>query len=280
MSEGVNRFRNLDELSESSSEMDTGSDSDDSNHATDNDNTRPGKRAKQSVIDDGDSVPKWSNPDPYTVLPPVNEPRGKKTDVVEFIRKVKLAAEKDKKSDERNDVADNVDFISFGMDDDESIAPSDKISMEDAQSTSRAITGSLNDVPGNVPIPSMPTKPSGVKPFSHLANLHSEHPPLHSGGPAKFIDSQDTSHSSAMAGGSTAPNSSAGLPVATARRAEVDFPATQTQTLPRRRPQPKGQKRKRQVDGEVEPEWAALDRASATPWCTVDHSATENMGDW
>jgi non-canonical poly(A) RNA polymerase PAPD5/7 len=280
MSEGTNRFRNLDELSESSSDMDITSGSEDSNDEANSENAPPGKRTKQSAANDGDSVPKWSNPDPYTVLPPVNEPRGKKTDVVEFIRKVKLAAEKEKKSDERNDVTDNVDFISFGMDDDESIAPSEKTSKKVAQPISGAITGSLNDIPENVPLSIMPTKSFGVKPFSHLANLHSEHPLVNSNNSANLVDSHDISRHSALAPGSTTQNSSVSLPVVPPPRPEANFLPTQAQPLQRRRPQPKNQKRKRQIDGEIEPDWIALDQSSATPWCTIDHSATEHMGDW
>ncbi|RMJ28234.1 Topoisomerase family protein TRF4 [Aspergillus sp. HF37] len=57
-------------------------------------------------------APKWSNPDPYTVLPPPDESQSKKVDVVKLIRKARVAnASQPVKADP---VATNEDFISFG----------------------------------------------------------------------------------------------------------------------------------------------------------------------
>jgi non-canonical poly(A) RNA polymerase PAPD5/7 len=75
----------------------------------------------QATRADGDAEPqfapqppKWSNPDPYTALPPPSETTGVKRDVVQLIRKAKnLAAEK---AASNNAVAANDDFISFGDD--------------------------------------------------------------------------------------------------------------------------------------------------------------------
>ena len=55
----------------------------------------------------------WSNPDPYTVLPPIDEPVGKRKDFVKMIRKAKNAAAQ-QKAEESNPVVANDDFISFG----------------------------------------------------------------------------------------------------------------------------------------------------------------------
>ena len=61
------------------------------------------------------SAPKWSNPDPYTVLPPPSsDTRGKKLDVVKLIRKARVETSSEKKPAERDAVASNEDFISFG----------------------------------------------------------------------------------------------------------------------------------------------------------------------
>lgn len=113
---GVNRFLDLDDLSASEEEMDI-----DGDKAAGDDSTSDGaepshKVARVQVNDraDGDSVPKWSNPDPYTVLPPPNETTGTKRDIVQLIRKAKnQSAEKAAAS---NAVAANDDFISFGDD--------------------------------------------------------------------------------------------------------------------------------------------------------------------
>ena len=71
---------------------------------------------------DGDSVPKWSNPDPYSVLPPVDEIHRKRKDPVAFIRKGFKPA--DEKATEQSQVAANDDFISFDDDVPESVTSS------------------------------------------------------------------------------------------------------------------------------------------------------------
>ncbi|CAN8098385.1 unnamed protein product [Discula destructiva] len=49
------------------------------------------KRARTTTKpDDGDSAPKWSNPDPYTALPPLEDADKKKKDMVQMIRKARV----------------------------------------------------------------------------------------------------------------------------------------------------------------------------------------------
>ncbi|KJK61570.1 Cid1 family poly A polymerase [Aspergillus parasiticus SU-1] len=57
-------------------------------------------------------APKWSNPDPYTVLPPPDETQSKRVDVVKLIRKARIAASAQPAKTDA--VADNEDFISLG----------------------------------------------------------------------------------------------------------------------------------------------------------------------
>lgn len=118
VSDGPNRFLDLKDLSDDDeADMDVESqdsaseecelDGPSANHKV--------ARTQMSSRADGNSVPKWSNPDPYTVLPPPEETTGKKTDFVKLIRKAKnQAAEKDAA---HNAVAANDDFISFGNED-------------------------------------------------------------------------------------------------------------------------------------------------------------------
>lgn len=74
------------------------------------------RRALAKEVKEASSVPKWSNPDPYTVLPPVDEESRKRKDVVKLIRKARIATEKEEAA--QNEVAANDDFISFGFEDD------------------------------------------------------------------------------------------------------------------------------------------------------------------
>ncbi|KAI1324727.1 hypothetical protein F5Y16DRAFT_380212 [Xylariaceae sp. FL0255] len=104
-------YRDVDDLSDSDDvDMDI-SDNGEPNEAT---QERPTKRIR---TDDTQSaaheVPKWSNPDPYTALPPPETTR--KKDVVQLIRKARVDAEV-KKTDT---VSDAADFISFELSDDE-----------------------------------------------------------------------------------------------------------------------------------------------------------------
>ena len=103
----------------------------------------------------GASEPKWSNPDPYTVLPPVDEASRKRKDFVKLIRKARKDVEE--ASEERNQAAANDDFISFSVDLDEDAAPS-----------SPSVDGRNGTAAG---VPGAPLQPRA---FSHLQNLHNQ----------------------------------------------------------------------------------------------------------
>lgn len=110
------RYRDMDDISDSEeAEMEMSSDGE----AQDSESEQP--RKKQARVDsktaaDGDSVPKWSNPDPYTALPPPDESQRKKKDVVKLIRKARVEAAKDEAA-KPEAAAD--DFISFDFGDEE-----------------------------------------------------------------------------------------------------------------------------------------------------------------
>ncbi|KAL8849673.1 MAG: hypothetical protein Q9221_005363 [Calogaya cf. arnoldii] len=113
--------------------------------------TNAAKQLKQQP-----SLPTWSNPDPYTVLPPVDEAQRKRKDVVKIIRKARIAAENEETTE--NQVAANDDFISFGFGD-------DQVRKEKSRSSSppESEDGHQAGVPG---------APTGPRSFSHLNNLH------------------------------------------------------------------------------------------------------------
>lgn len=109
---------------------------------------------------DGDSEPKWSNPDPYTVLPPVDEEARKRKDVVKLIRKSDLHT--GAKASQHNQVAANDDFISFGFED-------DKISIRDEVPPSPS---PVDQDDYGIGVPGAPSGPR--QQFSHLENLHGQ----------------------------------------------------------------------------------------------------------
>jgi non-canonical poly(A) RNA polymerase PAPD5/7 len=107
------KYRALEDLSDSD-EADMDVSSDDENERKDVDSEEQHKK-KQSRTDlnqsaDGNSVPKWSNPDPYTVLPPPDESQRKKMDVVKLIRKARVVSSSELVT-KTEAVTD--DFISF-----------------------------------------------------------------------------------------------------------------------------------------------------------------------
>ena len=114
------RYRHLDELTDTDeTEMEF---SDDSTVTS-----RPAKRSKMSPGKGDYNAPKWSNPDPYTSLPPINETNRKKRDMVKFIRKARNNPDT-LHSVVEDVVTENQDFISFDMDghysvDDHNAAP-------------------------------------------------------------------------------------------------------------------------------------------------------------
>ncbi|UJO19726.1 Poly(A) RNA polymerase cid14 [Fulvia fulva] len=86
------------------------SESDDSSDEDENDGESRKKRVKTDKAD-GDEKPKWSNPDPYSVLPPPDAVAGPKKDIVQTIRKAKV--ETAAQAAGTNAVKENADFISF-----------------------------------------------------------------------------------------------------------------------------------------------------------------------
>lgn len=139
-----NRFQNPDDLSDDDeADMDVeDDDSEDGEHSGDASESKPKAARTQVKRPDGDSVPKWSNPDPYTALPPPDETTGKRLDVVKLIRRAKN--QEAEKATGHNSVVANDDFISFGDDHDDD--QDDEDDEEDAQETTQ---GSLNDFARN-----------------------------------------------------------------------------------------------------------------------------------
>lgn len=84
--------------------------------ADDNEEGRPRKKRAlepASAPASAPPAPKWSNPDPYTVLPPPDDSQSKKVDVVKLIRKARVS-ENATQAGKADAVASNEDFISFG----------------------------------------------------------------------------------------------------------------------------------------------------------------------
>ena len=98
--------------------------------------------------------PQWSNPDPYTALPPPGESTNKpKKDVLQLIRQAKIESQAEAKSGQTSN-----DFISLNFDDDD----------QDAQDRGEEgeVLSDSDDGKGLAPL----NRPKSS--FSHLDNLH------------------------------------------------------------------------------------------------------------
>lgn len=169
----VRRFMQFDEMSDSGEEQMDESDSDQDtsrgplSQSTEIGSAQPSleppvKRRALGIVSNEtiavSQVPKWSNPDPYTSLPPADESR-KKKDVVKIIRKARIAVEKG--AGVANQAGVNEDFISFGFE--ETVAPN------------RRPTRSSRFTPEDHDEVELRVQSPESKRFSHLQNLHGEH---------------------------------------------------------------------------------------------------------
>ncbi|KAL8792861.1 MAG: hypothetical protein Q9195_004591 [Heterodermia aff. obscurata] len=218
------------------------------------------------------SVPKWSNPDPYTVLPPVDEEPRKKKDVVKLIRKARIATEKEEAI--QNEVAANDDFISFGNE--------DKHSSEDEDYKSSGVPGAptgprqanqpqpgqglpTNGAPGtNIvsssvsdlgPPPGLPSKPS------NSMSSHPVHPlPLKSA--TTGVQQQNSAGTQDGQGGN----------LGSRKRTRED----EIKPIPRWSPIRKG--KGKPSDGSLAPEWVPRSDQNPTPWLAESQHRSEKGG--
>jgi non-canonical poly(A) RNA polymerase PAPD5/7 len=244
------KFRPLEDMSDSDeADMSVSSEDEPSKDAAadadaDADGGEPKKKARTALdtSKDGDSVPKWSNPDPYFVLPPsLDDPARKKTDVVKLIRKARVSTGNEVAK--HKDTAD--DFISFDFDDDDEKlkAAEDTPDESEEEDAGRGMPGA-------------PTGPSAGAAQTNGAtsrmlkfdDSEKVHPDL---SPDEALGNRKRTHDDEIKG---------------------DVPSPLRSKKGRQEP-PK------QILGIIK-EWRAKPGDNPTPWCTVDHSATLNMGAW
>lgn len=240
-------YRNPDELSEDDeAAMDISDDSD----ADDN---QPA--AKRVRLDNDDSVPKWSNPDPYTALPPPDESQRKKKDVVQMIRKARVEADAQKQSDNK----EAAEFISFDFTDDEDEDDHSNVmtSLQDTR-VLNAPTGPRSTLSGPLPS-SLPPKPP-TAPGMHSSLPH-QIPAVQDAQPAKVTPAKKAQ----------TVDLSASTNLGSRKRTADD-------RIKERPHQPLQKGKKMRADATVESAWKPKKDEDACPWALVDHSSEPNMG--
>lgn len=247
------KFRDINNISDSEEEEDVDISHDD---VVDIDDAEL-PRKKHAPINgmkaaDGDSVPRWSNPDPYTALPPPDASDRKKKDVVKLIRKARVAADAENAA---KSVAEAADFISFNFDDDNDAEPSDEI-VEEGEVRSVDLDSRARD------------NPIGLRPELHH--------------PTPSYSHKDVFHQ-------TLPQVGPPKPVTIPIRPEVIVEVSSDPALGSRKrthdDEIKGPPRfvKKKVvtapaSGKILKEWKP--RGNSTPWAVFDHAETESMGNW
>jgi non-canonical poly(A) RNA polymerase PAPD5/7 len=237
------KFRAIEDMSDSDeTDMDVSSDDEEKEEQP-----RKKQARTEAKKDDGDSVPRWSNPDPYTALPPPDESQRKKKDVVKLIRKARVVPAAD---DAPKPEAAADDFISFDFGDD-IMGEEDDATYEDG-----------------VGVPGAPTGPR----FSHRdhiqAQLPSTKPPHNTEYDSPTEDVQKTPVSNDQSRDSALGS----------RKRNANDEIKRDEPL---KPPPfiaKFRSSKQPVGGNINREWRVTATCDPTPWCQVDHSATENMG--
>ena len=208
-------------------------------------------RTATSGAADGNSVPKWSNPDPYTALPPPDESAGKKKDVVKLIRKARMSAghEVAKKS------AETDDFISFDFGDDDN-----KDESEDEENSHMSIYSDGEAQLVSKAPPAAPTGPKAdIKPFSHRTEVIGERPAPKADVPTPVKSvTLDTSKDPELGN---------------RKRTHDDKIKGK---LPPMMPKPVP---KWPAKGGITSQWRAKPDLDPTPW-VKDHSMTKDMGNW
>ncbi|KAM0720809.1 hypothetical protein Q7P37_003094 [Cladosporium fusiforme] len=237
MDEGPSRFKSI---SDSSDEHDSDQDA-------------PRKRAKVEPVE-APAAPKWSNPDPYTALPPPESLGAPKKDIVQSIRKAKN--EQAAKAEGSDNVANNSDFISFNFDDD----------ADDNESVK-------NSTPAK-----SPSQNDGTPTFSHRDSFHRKTSnattATNGASPSTFTPMNTRSKGQTPLPGSTEYGGPPPRPLGEMQPINPD-----SAIVPERvsRP-PKRKARDTRMLGDVTEEWQSINGQPTAPWCTTDHSDTQNIG--
>ncbi|KAM3086910.1 hypothetical protein ACMFMG_001030 [Clarireedia jacksonii] len=250
------RYRPLDELSDSDeAEMDM----------SDDDGEQPKKKMARTdnKTADGDSAPKWSNPDPYTALPPPDETQQKKKDVVKLIRKARVTSTSDTPT-KASAAAD--DFISFDFDNDpaEQSADEDDYEPPPFEAVDRAPkhTQSRFSHLDNIRKHDSPQEP-------HALNVQQVQDIINQTTNGQQQNALNTPQKKITKALDISSDPSLGSRKRTAND-EIKPPPRVTKVIPGKPPA---------VNGSLLKEWRCISSTDGTPWLQ-DHSDTSNMGLW
>ncbi|KAF2772841.1 Nucleotidyltransferase [Teratosphaeria nubilosa] len=246
--DGQERFKDV----ESSSEADMADVTEDRNE----DGPAPAKRIGVEAAAEN-AAPKWSNPDPYTALPPPETLGAPRKDIVQVIRKAKNDATT--KIDSSSAVKDNADFISLNFNDDFENGNASDDSDE-----------SIVELPP-------PTAPKGPSSHSHREALHgaSKEPVAQaataSAAPPTLPAFKAINSVPPVSANRGLPQPPAGFVMPTDEELMEQLTNTGRTSAKKRKRNEAGDT----VDADIVDEWVPVG-PNTTPWCKYDHSRTFN----
>lgn len=256
-------YRDIDELTDSEdAEMDISGDSED-------EGTEPAaKRVRLNDDPAAQAAPKWSNPDPYTALPPPDETQRKKKDVVQMIRKARVEAEAKKDSA----TSDAAEFISFDMSDDE-------------DNSHKAMSGNPQDSnsQNGQGVPGAPTGPRSTQPPTTLPSSLPPRPPetLLPPLPQEDLPQDIPIYTKPTSQLPPPPGKSARIKAPVDLSASTNFGSrkrTADDQIKERPHQPLVRGKKKPASAEIESSWRCQSDEDPCPWALNDHSSEPNMG--
>lgn len=254
-------YRDVDELSDSDEiDMDISDNGDSEANAVE----RPAKRARTDASD----IPKWSNPDPYTALPPPESTR--KKDVVQLIRKARVEAEAKKPAAS----TEAADFISCDFSEDDAASQAQVRAAGPRQSDAGVRSVHIADGPARQLASSSTLPPKPPASTANQAPQRSESLPQ---GLGKAQPTQPPPPPSPTQRGSSTsapvdltPSASLGN-----RKRTIDDEIK----LPLNLPHAPLKKVNRMAAGGIIVEiWKPTPGEDPCPWVVEDHSAVPNMG--
>ncbi|OIW24730.1 hypothetical protein CONLIGDRAFT_104829 [Coniochaeta ligniaria NRRL 30616] len=268
-------YRPLSDLSDSDeAEMDISEGEGDATASQEPSSKRARLGLQKSASDD--SVPKWSNPDPYTALPPPDAAGKQRKDVVQLIRKARVVEAKESKA---SIPAEAADFIPCDFDDSDDENDSE-VEVIDVRPVHREPVRREKG-PG---VPSAPTGPRSVRrpsqqsldpakaPGPDLTDSARPTPANLSSLPPQPVQ-QNHQSNQLVPNTQPAPGRSSEDALGSRKRTHDDVIK-----LPAHAKLKKATKMP--VQGRLVREWNIVKGEDPSPWLVTDHSESTNIGNW
>lgn len=257
----------------------------DMDFSEDDDDGQPKKKQARTETKaaDGDSVPQWSNPDPYTALPPPDESQRKKKDVVKLIRKARVEVNAANTVKATEAAADDFISLDFGGDNFGGQIDGKEDEEEDPERFGKGVPGAPSGPRASLqqpqaPAPSFQAINVPTRDSNALTSNHATMPP-------KLSNVVDLTRDDDLGSRKrTANDEIKAPPKGLDTRVDPNLGTRKRNVRDEIKPPPMIHKITRgkppRADGGVLKEWLVPRGENGTPWLDIDHSDTAVMGVW